>query len=157
MAKIKKPPVLCHQEGPCFARKNYRVCRCMALEVEIPKGETCPFQKKDIDETPPPKYKKLTGNKEKEKDGGYIIHTSSGVMKLGNNSVLHTDPLDVRVSSEYFEAVDLDLKYTYGHQRCLNHQRGGSSAIGNHHAKGRDNSGFMTQKGPGIYMHGKTS
>lgn len=43
---------------------------------------------------------------------GYIIHTSSGVMKLGPSKVLESPLYSGRVSQKAFEAVDDELKRT---------------------------------------------
>lgn len=43
---------------------------------------------------------------------GYIVHTSSGVMKLGPSKTLESPLYSGRVSQKAFEAVDDEIKRT---------------------------------------------
>lgn len=58
---------------------------------------------------------RMTKNKHVNSDiqrgsSGYIVHTSSGVMKLGPSKVLESQILSGRVSQKAFERVDDEIK-----------------------------------------------
>lgn len=95
---------------------NCRVATCPHADCEWQKTRkdgrvVCAFLS---EATRPCKYRMIKNahvNSDIQKgSSGYIIHTSSGVMKLGPSKVLESQILSGRVSRKAFERVDDEIK-----------------------------------------------
>lgn len=95
---------------------NCRVATCPHADCEWQKTRkdgrvVCSFLS---EATRPCKYRMIKNahvNSDIQKgSSGYIIHTSSGVMKLGPSKVLESQILSGRVSRKAFERVDDEIK-----------------------------------------------
>jgi len=78
---------------------------------------------------------------------GYIIHTSSGVMKLGPRKTLEAPLYSGRVSDSAFKETDYKKKYE-------NKKHGGPVAQGLW--RWTDTKNLTSANGKGLYMHGQS-